>query len=203
PKINQTPVLLTFKIKHLLFDYQKEVNSVQQRWATKKSGGSTNNNRDSPGKRLGVKKFGGEYVVPGNILVRQRGTKFHPGENVYVGRDWTLHAAVPGYVQFYNDPVRKKRRCIGVVLHKDDKLPYPRTEPRKRFFDSIDLVEYEDQKKRNKERLLAKKESERSQGLLLHLLSLLTNYSSSGITAIEFNTHSFLFCLMDNSSKVQ
>jgi large subunit ribosomal protein L27 len=54
------------------------------RWATKKSGGSSRNGRDSAGRRLGVKKFGGQEVIPGNIIVRQRGTKFHPGDNVSV-----------------------------------------------------------------------------------------------------------------------
>lgn len=54
------------------------------RWATKKSGGSSRNGRDSAGRRLGVKMFGGQQVIPGNILVRQRGTKFHPGENVMI-----------------------------------------------------------------------------------------------------------------------
>jgi len=58
--------------------------------AHKKGGGSTRNGRDSESKRLGVKRFGGEYVVPGNIIVRQRGTKFHPGKNVDMGRDYTI-----------------------------------------------------------------------------------------------------------------
>jgi large subunit ribosomal protein L27 len=68
--------------------------------AHKKAGGSSRNGRDSAGRRLGVKKFGGEKVVAGNILVRQRGTKFHPGENVGVGRDHTLFALVEGQVRF-------------------------------------------------------------------------------------------------------
>ena len=68
--------------------------------AHKKAGGSSRNGRDSAGKRLGVKKFGGEVVIPGNILVRQRGTKFHPGRNVGLGRDHTLFALVPGKVAF-------------------------------------------------------------------------------------------------------
>ena len=58
--------------------------------ATKKAGGSSKNGRDSAGRRLGVKKFGGEHVIPGNIIVRQRGTKFYPGENVGIGKDHTL-----------------------------------------------------------------------------------------------------------------
>jgi large subunit ribosomal protein L27 len=68
--------------------------------AHKKAGGSSRNGRDSPGRRLGVKKFGGEIVVPGNILVRQRGTKFHPGDRVGMGRDHTLFALEEGHVQF-------------------------------------------------------------------------------------------------------
>ena len=68
--------------------------------AHKKAGGSSRNGRDSAGRRLGVKKFGGEIVVPGNILVRQRGTKFHPGDNVGMGKDHTLFALVQGAVSF-------------------------------------------------------------------------------------------------------
>ena len=68
--------------------------------AHKKAGGSSRNGRDSEGRRLGVKKYGDEIVVPGNILVRQRGTKFHPGANVGIGRDHTLFAKSEGKVKF-------------------------------------------------------------------------------------------------------
>ena len=68
--------------------------------AHKKAGGSSRNGRDTAGRRLGVKRFGGEIVVPGNILVRQRGTKFHPGRNVGIGRDHTLFALDNGEVEF-------------------------------------------------------------------------------------------------------
>ncbi len=68
--------------------------------AHKKAGGSSRNGRDSAGRRLGVKKFGGESVVPGNIIVRQRGTKFHPGNNVGMGKDHTLFALTDGQVTF-------------------------------------------------------------------------------------------------------
>src|ERR1051326_6368033 len=68
--------------------------------AHKKAGASARNGRDSPGRRLGVKKYGGELVVPGNIIVRQRGTKFHPGDRVGMGRDHTLFALDGGAVQF-------------------------------------------------------------------------------------------------------
>lgn len=68
--------------------------------AHKKAGGSSRNGRDSAGRRLGVKKFGGEQVVPGNIIVRQRGTQFHPGDNVGIGKDHTLFALTDGTVKF-------------------------------------------------------------------------------------------------------
>ena len=68
--------------------------------AHKKAGGSSRNGRDSAGRRLGVKKFGGETVIAGNIIVRQRGTKFHPGENVGMGKDHTLFALCDGNVSF-------------------------------------------------------------------------------------------------------
>jgi len=68
--------------------------------AHKKGVGSSDNGRDSKSKRLGVKLFGGQYAKAGNILVRQRGTKFHPGENVYMGKDFTLHAQITGTVAF-------------------------------------------------------------------------------------------------------
>ena len=68
--------------------------------AHKKSGGSSLNGRDSAGKRLGVKKFGGEQVIPGNIIIRQCGTKWHPGDNVGLGRDFTIFALTEGKVSF-------------------------------------------------------------------------------------------------------
>lgn len=68
--------------------------------AHKKAGGSSRNGRDSAGRRLGVKKYGGESVIPGNIIVRQRGTKIHPGDNVGMGKDHTIFAKVPGRVTF-------------------------------------------------------------------------------------------------------
>jgi len=68
--------------------------------AHKKAGGSSRNGRDSAGRRLGVKKYGGETVLSGNIIIRQRGTKFHPGENVGLGKDHTIFATAPGRVSF-------------------------------------------------------------------------------------------------------
>ncbi|MEN2495117.1 MAG: 50S ribosomal protein L27 [Hyphomicrobiaceae bacterium hypho_1] len=68
--------------------------------AHKKAGGSSRNGRDSQSKRLGIKKFGGEFVVPGNIICRQRGTKWHPGLNVGMGKDHTIFSKVEGFVKF-------------------------------------------------------------------------------------------------------
>lgn len=68
--------------------------------AHKKAGGSSRNGRDSAGRRLGVKKYGGEAVIPGNIIVRQRGTQFHPGDNVGMGKDHTIFATSEGQVSF-------------------------------------------------------------------------------------------------------
>ncbi|HEY43662.1 MAG TPA: 50S ribosomal protein L27 [Anaerolineae bacterium] len=81
--------------------------------AHKKGGGSSRNGRDSQSKRLGVKKFGGEQVRSGNILVRQRGTKIHPGMNVKRGRDDTLFAIADGYVVY--DFLNKGRKRVNVI----------------------------------------------------------------------------------------
>ncbi len=80
--------------------------------AQKKAGGSSKNGRDSIGRRLGVKKFGGEQVIPGNILIRQRGTKVHPGDNVGIGKDHTIFAKVAGVVGFKVG--RNKRKEIFI-----------------------------------------------------------------------------------------
>ncbi|MFQ3568128.1 MAG: 50S ribosomal protein L27 [Aggregatilineales bacterium] len=82
--------------------------------AHKKGGGSSRNGRDSNSQRLGVKRFGGEYVLAGNIIVRQRGTKFHPGHNVGIGKDHTIFATAPGYVVFEYAPGKKGRKQISV-----------------------------------------------------------------------------------------
>ncbi len=81
--------------------------------AHKKAGGSSRNGRDSASQRLGVKKFSGESVVAGNILVRQRGTKLHPGENVGMGKDHTLFARADGVVRFRY--IGKTRKCVDIV----------------------------------------------------------------------------------------
>jgi len=82
--------------------------------AHKKAGGSTNNGRDSESKRLGVKRFGGQAVIAGNILVRQRGTKFHAGDNVGIGKDHTLFAKADGAVKF-EVKGEKNRKFVSII----------------------------------------------------------------------------------------
>lgn len=81
--------------------------------ASKKAAGSTKNGRDSQSKRLGVKRFGGQAVLPGTIIVRQRGTKFYPGRNVKMGRDFTIFSKVEGLVKF--ERLNKERFKISVL----------------------------------------------------------------------------------------
>ena len=81
--------------------------------AHKKGVGSTDNGRDSKSKRLGVKLFGGQFAKAGNIIIRQRGTRFHPGENTYLGKDFTLHAKVDGVVTFSK---RKNNRTFVSIM---------------------------------------------------------------------------------------
>lgn len=88
--------------------------------AHKKGGGSSRNGRDSNSKRLGVKKFGGEYVIPGNIIVRQRGTHFTPGDNVGMGKDHTIFATTEGYVVFRNT---RGKKFISVAAERP--VPQP------------------------------------------------------------------------------
>lgn len=93
------------------------------RFATKKAGGSTKNGRDSAGRRLGVKKFGGERVQPGYIIIRQRGQKYHHGENTYMSKDHTIHADTEGWVQFTYNRL-KKHQVVSVVTEN----PFLRSE---------------------------------------------------------------------------
>ncbi len=83
--------------------------------AHKKAGGSSRNGRDSAGRRLGVKKFGSQEVIPGNIIVRQRGTKFYPGANVGMGKDHTLFALGAGRVRFHDGKLGRKYVSVDVM----------------------------------------------------------------------------------------
>ncbi|MDC6465547.1 50S ribosomal protein L27 [Pelagibacteraceae bacterium] len=81
--------------------------------ATKKAGGSSRNGRDSAGRRLGVKKYGGQLVIPGNIIVRQRGTKIHPGNHVGIGKDHSIFSLVKGKVHYKT--AKQKRTFVSVI----------------------------------------------------------------------------------------
>ena len=83
--------------------------------AHKKSGGSSSNGRDSDGRRLGVKKFGGEKVLAGNIIIRQRGTKVYPGANVGIGKDHTLFALAEGRVRFHSGKLGRKYVSVDMM----------------------------------------------------------------------------------------
>ncbi|KAH7341131.1 ribosomal L27 protein-domain-containing protein [Rhizoctonia solani] len=117
--------------------------SLQVRNATKKAGGTTKNHGKSPGQRLGIKKFSDQLVKAGNILVRQRGTQFHPGQHVGMGKDHTLFALVPGYVRYYalpNPTSRGQRRYVGIVQERGENLPRDETtNGRSRYFGLVQL----------------------------------------------------------------
>jgi large subunit ribosomal protein L27 len=85
--------------------------------AHKKGGGSSVNGRNSPGQRLGVKKYGGERVVAGNIIIRQHGTSIHPGNNVGLGKDYTIFALIDGKVTF--EPIRNNRKKVSVYAEQE------------------------------------------------------------------------------------
>ncbi|KAJ8071320.1 hypothetical protein OCU04_001655 [Sclerotinia nivalis] len=103
------------------------------RHASHAAQGAVNKAKDGPGKRLGAKKSGEQYVIPGNIIFRQRGTHWFPGDNCAMGRDHTIYATQPGYVKYYKDPERHpKRQYIGVVFKREQVLPLPRNTIRRR-----------------------------------------------------------------------
>ncbi|SPO30774.1 related to MRP7 - mitochondrial ribosomal protein, large subunit [Ustilago trichophora] len=105
--------------------------SIQTRNSTKRGGGSTKNNRNSPGKRLGYKKQTGQIVYPGQIIYRQRGTSWHPGPNAAIGKDHTIFATAPGYVHFYYADVAAPTLASSTVSPSASgvKLPIKKLSP--------------------------------------------------------------------------
>lgn len=110
------------------------------RTATKRAAGSRTSMKDSAGRRLGMKRSDGQPVKAGEIIYRQRGTKFYPGENTDIGKDHTIWAKEPGFVKFYYDPFHPKRRLIGVALKREYELPTPHFEPRRRRLGHVPLT---------------------------------------------------------------
>ncbi|KAG7191269.1 54S ribosomal protein L2 mitochondrial [Scheffersomyces spartinae] len=122
------------------FKFSSLVNVSQVRNATKRVSGSRTNKNDSAGRRLGPKAYENTFVKPGQIIMRQRGTKIHPGENVGIGIDHTIYALEPGYVKFYYNPFHPYRKYVGISLKKDLDLPTPHFEPRTRRFGYVELT---------------------------------------------------------------
>lgn len=127
----------------------------QVRTATKRVSGSRTNKNDSAGRRLGPKAYENHFVQTGQIIMRQRGTKIHPGENVGIGKDHTIFALEPGYVRFYMNPFHPLRKYVGVALKKDLTLPTPHFAPRVRRFGYIPLEGAEAEKE---EAVMSRKE---------------------------------------------
>ncbi|WEW56042.1 hypothetical protein PRK78_001477 [Emydomyces testavorans] len=125
---------ISIKPPHNIAPQHPSLIALQSRHATHAAQGAANaRSKNSPGKRLGAKKTGEQYVIPGNIIFRQRGTKWFPGENCGIGRDHTIYALQTGYVKYYRDPQRHPtRKYIGVAFARDDVLPTPKNAPTKR-----------------------------------------------------------------------
>ncbi|EGV66570.1 60S ribosomal protein L2, mitochondrial [Yamadazyma tenuis ATCC 10573] len=115
------------------------INLTQKRNATKRASGSRTNKNDSAGRRLGPKVHESNFVNPGQIIMRQRGTKIHPGENTGIGKDHTIFALEPGYVRFYYDPFHPLRKYVGIALKEDLTLPTPHFSPRVRRFGYVEI----------------------------------------------------------------
>lgn len=107
---------------------------TQVRTATKRAAGSKTHMKDSAGRRLGSKKHEGQIVKTGEIIYRQRGTNYYPGENTDIGKDHTIYAMEPGFVRYYLDPFHPKRKFIGVALTLELRLPTDHWDPRVRRF---------------------------------------------------------------------
>ena len=132
---------------------------IQVRTATKKIAGSKTSMKDSAGRRLGAKAAENEPVKTGQILMRQRGTRFYPGENASIGKDHTIYATEPGYVRFYLDPFHPNRKFIGVALSPELRLPTPHFEPRVRRLGYVPIEDeakasFEEQNLKRKDHLL-------------------------------------------------
>ncbi|KAK0741340.1 ribosomal L27 protein-domain-containing protein [Schizothecium vesticola] len=128
------PTCLSERFAQLRIDSHAAFVVQGRRYASVKSQGAYRiPNKKTLPKKLGAKRTGDQYVIPGNIIYKQRGTIWHAGENALAGRDHTIHAAIAGYVKYYRDPLRHpKRQYIGVVYNKTDVLPTPVGAPRKR-----------------------------------------------------------------------
>lgn len=112
-------------------------NKASKRTATKRAGTSKTSNLDSPGQRLGPKRNENQYVNPSEIIYTQRGTRFYPGDNTYIGRDHTINSKDYGFVRYYFDPFHPRRRFIGIALSQESVLPRDHFLPTERRFGNI------------------------------------------------------------------
>lgn len=112
-KINANSIVKNSNINSIDIFLNNKYSLQNIRHATKKAGGSTKNGRDSPGQHLGVKKFGAEVVIPGNIIIRQRGQKYHSGVNTKMGKDHTIYSTSNGYVHFVYNKEKKHQIVTG------------------------------------------------------------------------------------------
>ncbi|KAH3685642.1 hypothetical protein WICPIJ_003389 [Wickerhamomyces pijperi] len=156
--------------------------AIQVRTATKKVAGSRTNMRDSAGRRLGAKVAENEPVKTGQILYRQRGTKFYPGENAGIGKDHTIFALEPGYVRFYMDPFHPERKFIGVALAPELRLPTPHFSPRVRRLGYEEILDekkaaFEENNLARKHHLLRPTIEKQLEQRQLQRESVLTSYS--------------------------
>lgn len=156
---------------------------VHIRTATKKVSGSKTNKNDSAGRRLGPKAYENHFVKTGQIIMRQRGTKIHPGENVGLGKDHTIFALEPGYVRFYLDPFHPLRKYVGVALKRDVQLPKPHFDPRIRRFGYKPLkskeAEIEEAKMSRKELLAQPELKKKAEELAQETSERISAYSAS------------------------
>ncbi|KAI9707577.1 MAG: 54S ribosomal protein L2 mitochondrial [Candelina mexicana] len=135
------------------------------RYASHQAQGRANGPKATAGRRLGAKKTGEEYVIPGNIIFRQRGTHWFPGENCGMGRDHTIYATETGYVKYYKDPERHpKRQYIGVVFERSQTLPLPRNAARRRRLGMV-AVGYDPESTTEASRDLEARESVKVEGV--------------------------------------
>ncbi|OJD22134.1 ribosomal protein L27 [Blastomyces percursus] len=154
PSTSRSSILLLPQQRQPQFPSRTTIpqSQLQARHASHASQGRANNGtKNGAGRRLGAKKSGDQYVIPGNIIFRQRGSKWFPGENCGMGRDHTIYSLATGYVKYYTDPARHPdRKYIGVAFDKSDKFPLPRNAITKRRLGMVAVPRDIEQEKANK-----------------------------------------------------
>ena len=179
----------------------------QVRTATKRVSGSKTNKNDSAGRRLGPKVYEGHLVKPGQIIMRQRGTRIHPGENVGIGKDHTIFALEPGYVRFYYNPFHPLRKYVGVAMKKTLSLPSNHFLPRVRRFGYEVIEDYSEAEKEEKhmsrkEYLGQQKVEEDKGNAELSFLKLINYYKDEISSKLNLEDKTELEMLSERLSKI-